>query len=96
MRNKVLALILAATMTIGSSMPAFATPDNAQLDASRQKYADIENKIKDIESKIYELDAQMEPLQASVDKNKREIQNINTVTENTKKDIVQCKKILTI
>lgn len=92
MKNKVIAFLLAASMIIGSSMPAFAEPDSAQLDASRQKYAEIENKIKDIENKIYELDAQMEPLQASVDKNKREIQNINLATENTKKDIAQCKK----
>jgi cell wall-associated NlpC family hydrolase len=92
MKKKVLALILAAAMTIGSSIPVFATPDNAQLNASRQKYAEIENKIKDIENKIYDLDAQMEPLEVTVDKNKKEIQNINIVTENTKKDIQQCKK----
>lgn len=91
MKNRVLALIIAVVMTT-SSIPVFAAPDNAQLDASRQKYAEIENKIKDIEGKIYDLDSQMEPLQATVDKNKNEIQNINTVTENTKKDIVQCKK----
>lgn len=66
--------------------------DNAQLDASRQKYAEIENNIKDIENKIYDLDTQMEPLQATVDKNKIEIDNINKITEKTKKDIEQYKK----
>lgn len=90
MKRRVLAIILAAVMI--SSVPAFATPNNEQLDASRQKYAEIENKIKGIESKIYDLNAQMEKLQGSVDKNKRDIQNINIVTENTKKDIEQCKK----
>jgi cell wall-associated NlpC family hydrolase/Tfp pilus assembly protein PilN len=90
MKSRILALILAAVMV--SSVPAFAAPDNAQLDASRQKYAEIENKIKDIENQIYDLDAQMETLQATVDKNKVEIQNINAATENTKNDIEQCKK----
>lgn len=90
MKNRILALILAAVMV--SSVPVFAAPDNAQLDASRQKYAEIENKIKDIENQIYDLDAQMETLQATVDKNKVEIQNINAATENTKNDIEQCKK----
>jgi cell wall-associated NlpC family hydrolase len=92
MKNKVLALILATVMITANSIPVFATPSNAELDASRQKYAEIENNIKDIENKIYDLDAQMEPLQATIDKNKAEIKNINIITENTKKDIEQCKK----
>ncbi len=90
MKSRILALILAAVMV--SSVPVFAAPSNEQLDASRQKYAEIENNIKDIENKIYDLDAQMETLQATVDKNKKEIQDINIATENTKKDIEQCKK----
>lgn len=90
MKNRILALILAAVMV--SSVPVFAAPSNEQLDASRQKYAEIENNIKDIENQIYDLDAQMETLQATVDKNKKEIQDINIATENTKKDIEQCKK----
>ncbi|MBE6086695.1 MAG: glycoside hydrolase [Clostridium beijerinckii] len=92
MKNKVLALILATVITTSSSIAAFAAPNNAQLDASRQKYAEIENNIKDIENKIYDLDTQMEPLQATVDKNKIEIDNINKITEKTKKDIEQYKK----
>ncbi|EHI98805.1 NLP/P60 protein [Clostridium sp. DL-VIII] len=90
MKSRILALMLVAVMV--SSVPVFAAPSNEQLDASRQKYAEIENKIKDIENQIYDLDAQMETLQATVDKNKTEIQNINISTENTKKDIEQCKK----
>ena len=82
MRSRILALILAAVMV--SSIPVFAAPSNEQLDASRQKYAEIENNIKDIENQIYDLDAQMETLQATVDKYKKEIQDINTATENTK------------
>ena len=73
-------------------MPVFATPSNAQLSESRQKYAEIENKIKNIETQIYDLNTQMEPLQFTVDNNKKEIENINKITENTKKDIEQCKK----
>ncbi|AQR94026.1 NlpC/P60 family protein [Clostridium saccharoperbutylacetonicum] len=92
MKNKILALVLATVIISGNLIPVSATPSNEQLDASRQKYADIENKIKDIEAKIYDLDMKMEPLQASIDKNKAEIRNINIVTENTKKDIEQCKK----
>lgn len=90
MKIRILALILAAVMV--SSVPVFAAPSNEQLDASRQKYAEIENNIKDIENQIYDLDAQMETLQATVDKNKKEIQDINIATESTKKDIEQCKK----
>jgi cell wall-associated NlpC family hydrolase len=92
MKNKVLALILATIITIGGSIPAFAAPDNAQLDASRQKYVEIENKIKDIQSKIDDLNSQMESLQSTIDKNKGEIENINGIINNTKKDIEQCKK----
>ncbi len=92
MKNKVLALILTTIFIMGNSLPVSAAPSNAELDATRQKYADIENKIKEIENKIYDLDAKMEPLQATIDKNKEEIKNINIITENTKKDIDQCKK----
>ena len=92
MKNKILATSLAIIIAIGTTMPVFATPSNAQLSESRQKYAEIENKIKDIENKIYDLNIQIEPLQLTIDKNKKEIENINKITENTKKDIVQCKK----
>lgn len=92
MKKKVLAIALAAVVTISGSMPVFAAPNNTQLSDSRQKYAEIENKIRDIENQIYDLNSQMESLQATVEKNKRDIQNINMVVENTKKDIQQCKK----
>jgi cell wall-associated NlpC family hydrolase len=92
MKKKVLSTILAIIITIGSSMPVFATPSNQQLSDSRQKYVEIENKIKDIENKIYDINTQIEPLQLTVDKNKKEIENINNVVENTNKEIEQCKK----
>jgi len=92
MKNKVLATMLAIIIMICTSMPVLATPNETQLNDSRQKYAAIENKIKDIENKIYDLDTQIEPLQLTVDKNKKEIENINNIVENTKKDIEQCKK----
>ncbi|MFW2487720.1 NlpC/P60 family protein [Clostridium chromiireducens] len=92
MKKRIISLVLVIVMTLGSSISAFAAPDNAQLSESRQKYTEIENRIKDIESKVDELSAQIEPLQVAVDKNKREIENINNIIENTKKDINQCKK----
>ncbi len=92
MKNRVLALSLVIIMTFGSSTSVFAAPDNGQLNASRQKYAEIENRIKDISNKIDELSAQIEPLEASVEKNKSEIENINNVIDLTKKDIDKCKK----
>lgn len=92
MKKKVLAIALAAVVTISGSMPVFAAPSNAQLSDSRQKYAEIENKIRDIENQIYDLNSQMETVQATVEKNKRDIQNINLIVDNTKKDIQQCKK----
>ncbi|HEX9025165.1 MAG TPA: NlpC/P60 family protein [Clostridium sp.] len=92
MKNKVLATMLAIIIMICTSMPVLAAPNETQLNDSRQKYAEIENKIRDIEKKIYDLDTQIEPLQLTVDKNKKEIENINKIVENTKKDIEQCKK----
>lgn len=92
MRNKILAIMLAGLIGIGTSIPAFATPNSQQLSESRQKYAEIESKIADIQSKIYDLDIQIEPLQLTVDKNKKEISNINKIINNTTKDIEQCKK----
>ena len=84
--------MLATVIVVGTSVPAFATPDNQQLSDSRQKYAEIESKIADIQNKIYDLDIQIEPLQLTVDKNKKEITSINKVIDNTTKDIEQCKK----
>jgi peptidoglycan hydrolase CwlO-like protein len=92
MKNKILAIMLASVIVIGSSIPAFATPDNQQLSDSRQKYAEIQSKITDIQNKIYDLDMQIEPLQLTVDKNKKEITSINKTMDNTTKDIEQCKK----
>lgn len=95
MKKKILALMLTTVMTVGTAIPAFATPDNAQLNEGRKKYAEIESKIADIESKIYDLNTQIEPLQLTVDKNKKEIDDINNVIDNTTKDIEQSKKEIT-
>ncbi len=84
--------MLATVIVVGSSIPAFATPDNQQLSDSRQKYAEIESKITDIQNKIDDLNMQIEPLQLTVDKNKKEITNINKVIDNSTKDIEQYKK----
>ena len=92
MKSRVLALMLAATFVVGSAIPAYATPDSGKLNESRQKYAQIEEKISEIESKIYDLNTQIEPLQVTVDKNKKEISNINNVIDNTTKDIEQAKE----
>lgn len=95
MKKRILALMLTTVIAVGTSIPAFATPDNTKLNEGRQKYAEIESKIADIESKIYDLNTQIEPLQLTVDKNKKEIDNINNVIDNTTKDIEQCKKEIT-
>ncbi len=84
--------MLAIIIIICTSIPVLAAPNETQLNDSRQKYAEIENKIRDIEKEIYDLDTQIEPLQLTVDKNKKEIENINMIVENTTKDIEQCKK----
>ena len=95
MKKRILALMLTTVMAVGTSIPAFATPDSTKLNEGRQKYAEIESKIADIENKIYDLNTQIEPLQVTVDKNKKEIDNINNVIDNTTKDIEQCKKEIT-
>lgn len=92
MKNRVLASVLAAVIVVGSSVTAFATPDNQELSSSRQKYAEIENRINNIQNKIYDLDKQIEPLQLTVDKNKKEIKNLNDTIDNTNKDIEQTEK----
>lgn len=92
MKKKILAIMLASSLTMGVTIPAFATPDSQQLSETRQKYAEIENKISDIEDKIYDLDAQIEPLQVTVDKNKKEIDSINNTIDITTKDIEKCKE----
>ncbi len=84
--------MLATVIVVGSSIPAFATPDNQQLSDSRQKYAEIESKITDIQNKIDDLNMQIEPLQLTVDKNKKEITTINKVIDSSTKDIEQYKK----
>ncbi|MFT8351488.1 NlpC/P60 family protein [Clostridium saccharoperbutylacetonicum] len=96
MRQRILAIMLASVIVIGTSVPVYAAPDSQQLSDSRQKYAEIQSKITDIQNKIYDLDAQIEPLQLTVDKNKKEIANINKVIDNTTKDIEQCKKDINI
>lgn len=92
MKNKILAIMLATVIVVGSSVPAFATPSSQQLSDTRQKYAAIESKIAEIENEIYDLNEQIEPLQITVDKNKKEITNINNVIDNTTKEIEQAKE----
>lgn len=92
MKKKILALMLATVVVIGSAIPAYATPDNSKLNETRSKYAEIEAKIAAIQDKIYDLDEQIEPLQVTVEKNRKEISNINNVIDNTTKEIEQCKK----
>ena len=92
MKKRILAVMLATAVVIGTTIPAYATPDNAKLNETRSKYAEIEAKIADIEDKIYNLNEQIEPLQVTVEKNKKEITNINNVIDNTTKEIEQCKE----
>lgn len=84
--------MLATVVVIGSTIPAYATPDNNKLNETRNKYAEIEAKIANIQDKIYDLNEQIEPLQVTVEKNRKEITNINNVIDNTTKEIEQCKK----
>ncbi|WP_460281484.1 C40 family peptidase [Clostridium sp. CTA-5] len=91
MKKKVLAVMLAAMLVAGTSMPAFATPGNEELNETRQKYAEIERNIANIEDKIYDLNTQIEPLEQTVTKNKKDIGNINNQIDNTTKDIERCK-----
>ncbi|SFD43127.1 NlpC/P60 family protein [Clostridium uliginosum] len=95
MKKKVLAVMLAAILVAGNSVPAFATPGNQELNDTRQKYAEIERNISNIEDKIYDLNTQIEPLEQTVSNNKREVTNINNQIDNTTKDIKQCKEEIT-
>ena len=85
MKKKILALMLATVVVIGSTIPAYATPDNNKLNETRSKYAEIEAKIAAIQDKIYDLNEQIEPLQVTVEKNRKEISNINNVFDITTK-----------
>ncbi|AOR24689.1 NlpC/P60 family protein [Clostridium taeniosporum] len=92
MRKKLLAAMLATMIVLGNSVPVFATPENKQLNETRQKYAEIERNINEIQDKIYDLNTQIEPLEQTVLNNKKEIKNVNTQIDNTGKDIEQCKE----
>ena len=67
--------MLATVVVIGSTIPAYATPDNSKLNETRNKYAEIEAKIADIQDKIYDLNEQIEPLQVTVEKTRKENSN---------------------
>ncbi len=92
MKNKVLASLLATVIVMGTAIPSFATPTNQELNETRQKYAEIENKINAIQDKIYDLDQKIEPLQLTVDKNNKQIKSLNDTIDNTTKDIEQTEK----
>ena len=55
MKKKILAIMLASSLTMGVTIPAFATPDSQQLSETRQKYAEIENKISEQEKTLKKL-----------------------------------------
>ena len=102
MNIRILATMLAFVITISSSVPVFAIPsisqssyerqEEVQLVDSRLEYGEIENEITEIENKIYDLNTQIEPLQLTAEKNKKEIEDITMIIDNTKKDVEQCKK----
>ena len=101
MKNKILRIILVFFISVLNSLPAYGIPSisrssyskqkEIQLNDSRLKYGEIENKVKAIQSKIYDLNVQIEPLQITAEKNKLEIEHNNLIIENTKKEIEQYK-----
>lgn len=92
MKKKFAAAILAAVVTISGSVPAIATPSDAELNEVRGKYEEIQSKVNDIDNKIYDLNVQIEPLQLKVDKNNKEIKEINNSIDTTTKVIAQTEE----
>jgi len=69
MKNKILRIILVFFISVLNSLPAYGIPSisrssyskqkEIQLNDSRLKYGEIENKVKAIQSKIYDLNVQI-------------------------------------
>lgn len=96
MKRRIISSLLAASMVIGTSYTALATPtsDNQKqkIESTRSEYKEVSSKIKDIEGKLDGLAAKMEPIFFETESNKSEIEKIKLQTKNIEKEIEELQK----
>lgn len=105
MRKRLISGIMVATIMMGTSYQAFATPttENNKVDDVRAQYSAVTNKIKGLETKIDDINKKMEPVYFAMEDNKAKIatiesQIVNTTSkiEESKKEIEEKQKILDV
>lgn len=64
MKRRLISGVIVASMLLGTSYPAFATPseENSKVEDVRGQYKSVINKIDDLNSKIDDINQKMEPV----------------------------------
>ena len=91
MKNKILSVVLAATLISTSAMPTFATP-NEEVIANQQEYTRMTEEINEIEAKVMAYNVEIEPLIETVEKNSARMEEIKVTVSNTEKEIQATKE----
>lgn len=96
MKRRVISSLLAASIVIGTSYTALATPtsDNQKqkIESTRSEYNEVSSKIQSLESELDGLAAKMEPIFFETESNKNEIEKIKLQTKDTEKEIEELQK----
>lgn len=90
MKKRILSVILAAMLTVMTSVPAFATP-TSEVEVNQQRYDELQGKVNEIDNKIRELNVEIDPLVDKIATNKQEMKNIEQQIDNSKLEIENAK-----
>lgn len=93
MKRRLISGVIVASMLLGTSYPAFATPseENSKVEDVRGQYKSVINKIDDLNSKIDDINQKMEPVFFSIENNKEKIATIESQIADSNKKIEQSK-----
>lgn len=94
MRKRLISGIMVATIMMGTSYQAFATPtiENNKIDDVRAQYSAVTDRIKGLETKIDDINKKMEPVYFAMEDNKAKIATIESEIVNTTSKIEESKK----
>lgn len=76
-KNKVIALLVAASIISGQAVVVWADPTEAKVQESRLELSAVENRIVEIEERIMALDGEITATQQAIDKNNADIEATN-------------------
>lgn len=91
MKKRILSFMLATMLMAMSSVTAFATPNESELNSARSQYEALQAKVDEINNQIRELNVKIDPLIDKIETNKQTMKSIEQQIETTNTEIETAK-----